>query len=151
MVDAPSNIGTDAEEVVVELDVNWLAVLAATVAHQVLGALWYGFLFRDTWLRAMGKTREEIQAEGGGGGEMAFGAVASLASVIALALLLTFADDPTVADGIAAGAIAGVGFVAASTLMNGMYEQKPPVLSLLFGGYYTLGLVAAGAILGAWQ
>ncbi|HEX2294864.1 MAG TPA: DUF1761 domain-containing protein [Actinomycetota bacterium] len=133
-----------------DLDVNWLAVLAGTAAHQALGALWYGVAFRDTWLRAMGKTPEEIQSEGPGA-EMAFGAVASLLSVLALAVLLTFGEDPTVADGVAAGALAGVGFVAASTFMNGMYEQKPPVLSALFGAYYTVGLAAAGAILGAWR
>lgn len=133
-----------------ELEVNWLAVLAGTVAHQALGALWYGVLFRDTWLRAMGKTPEEIETQSPGG-EMAFGAVASLASVAALALLLTFVEDPTVGDGIAAGAVSGIGFVAASTFMNGIYEQKAPVLSALFGAYYTLGLIAAGAILGAWQ
>lgn len=133
-----------------DLDVNWLAILAATVAHQALGALWYAVVFRDTWLRAMGKTPEDIQRESPGGG-MAFGAVASLASVIALAVILTYPDDPSVADGIAAGAVTGLGFVAASTFMNGFYEQKAPVLSALFGGYYTLGLVAAGAILGGWS
>ena len=133
-----------------EFDVNWLAVLAGTVAHQALGALWYGLVFRDTWLRAMGKTPEEIQTEAPGG-EMALGAVASLASVVALALILTAVDDPAIDDGIALGTVTGIGFVAASTFMNGIYEQKAPVLSVLFGAYYTVGLVAAGAILGAWQ
>lgn len=133
-----------------ELDVNWLAVVVATVAHQALGALWYGVLFRNKWLRTMGMTPEEIETEGPGG-EMALGAVASLLSALALALLLTFPADPSTADGIAAGAVAGVGFVAAATFMNGAYEQKPITLSVLFGAYYTLGLVVVGAILGAWQ
>ena len=133
-----------------DLEINWLAVLAATVAHQALGALWYGLLFRDTWLRTMGMTPEDVQREGPGG-EMALGAVASLLSAIALAVILTLAPDPSTGDGIAVGAVAGVGFVAAATFMNGAYEQKSPVLSALFGAYYTLGLVIAGAILGAWQ
>lgn len=133
-----------------ELDVNWLAVLVATVAHQALGALWYGLLFRNTWLRTMGMTPEEVQAQAPGG-EMALGAIASFLSVLALALMLSFATDPTVGDGIAAGAVAGIGFVTAATFMNGAYEQKPPVLGALFGSYYTLGLVIAGAILGAWD
>lgn len=133
-----------------DLDVNWLAVLAAAVAHQALGGLWYGVLFRDTWLRVMGKTAEEIRTEGGGG-EMAYGVVASFVSALAMALILTLVDDPSAGDGIAVGAVAGLGLVAASTFMNGVYEQKPPVLSALFGGYYTLGLIAAGAILGAWR
>ena len=50
------------EEDEVELDVNWLAVLVATVAHQALGALRYGVSFRNTWLRTMGMTPEEIEA-----------------------------------------------------------------------------------------
>jgi hypothetical protein len=134
----------------VELDVNWLAVLVATVAHQALGALWYGVLFRNTWLRTMGMTPEDVQREGPGG-EMALGAVASLLSSIALALILTFVPEPSVGDGVATGAVAGIGFVTAATFMNGAYEQKSPVLSALFGAYYTVGLIVAGAILGAWQ
>ena len=132
-------------------DINWLAVLAGVVVHQALGALWYAVLFRDTWMKAMGTTREEIEAQGGAGGEMALGAVASLVSTIAMAVILTAFIDPSVADGITLGVLAGVGFVAASAFMNGIYEQKSTALSALFGGYYTLGLVAVGAILGAWR
>ena len=133
-----------------DLDINWLAVLAGTVAHQALGALWYAVLFKNAWLRAMGMDPEQIQTESPGG-EMAFGTVASLLSVISVALLLSAFDDPTLADGVVVGAICGIGFVAAATFMNGIYEQKKPILSALFGSYYTLGLMAAGAILGAWR
>ena len=133
-----------------DLDVNWLAVLAAALAHQALGALWYGLLFRNAWLRAMGMSPEEVQAQSPGG-EMAVGAVASVLSALALALILTFAEDPAVGDGVALGAVAGIGFVTAATFMNGAYEQKARALSAMFGGYYTLGLMIAGAILGAWQ
>src|SRR5687767_11618216 len=133
-----------------DFDVNWLAVLAGTVAHQMIGALWYAGLFRKTWLDAMGMTQEQIEEGAGGSSGLAFGAVCSLVSVIALALLMTLVDDVAVSDGITIGAVAGIGFVAASTFMNGFYEQKKPILSILFGSYYTVGLVAAGAILGAW-
>ena len=131
-------------------DINWLAVIVATIAHQALGALWYGVIFRKTWISAMGMNPEEIEREGPGG-EMAIGALCSLVSVIALAVFMSWIGDPTVAKGICCGAVAGIGFVAASTFMNGLYEQKKPVVSVLFGAYYTLGLAIAGAILGAWQ
>lgn len=133
-----------------DLDVNWLAVLVAAIAHQALGALWYGVLFRNAWLRAMGMTPEEVQAQAPGG-EMALGVVASLLSALALAVILTFASDPELADGVALGAVAGIGFVTAATFMNGAYEQKAPRLSAMFGAYYTIGLMIAGAILGAWR
>jgi len=35
---------------------NWLAILVATVAGFALGGIWYGPLFGDTWLAALGKT-----------------------------------------------------------------------------------------------
>lgn len=131
-------------------DINWLAVIAGTVAHQALGALWYGVIFRDTWIEAMGMTPEDIERESPGG-EMAFGAVASLVSAISLAALLTMLDEVSIADGVKVGALCGLGFVTAATVMNGLYEQKKPVITWLFGAYYTLGLIIVGAILGAWK
>ena len=133
-----------------DFDVNWLAVLAGVVAMQALGALWYGVIFRDTWLRAIGMDPAEIERQSPGG-EMAIGAFASLVSVAILALILTAFNSPTVADGVTLGAMAGIGFVTAATFMNGAYEQKKPVLSALFGAYYTIGLMIAGAIVGAWR
>ena len=133
-----------------DFDINWLAVLAGTVAHQALGALWYAVLFKNTWLQAMGMNPAEVEGESPGG-EMAFGALASLISVISLAVILTGFEAPELGDGVLIGAIAGLGFVTAATFMNGIYEQKKPVLTVLFGSYYTLGLMIAGAILGAWQ
>ena len=133
-----------------DFDVNWLAVLAGVVAMQALGALWYAVLFKNTWIRAMGMDPEQIESESPGG-EMAIGAFASLVSVAVLALILTAFENPTLADGITVGAMAGIGFVTAATFMNGAYEQKKPILSTLFGAYYTLGLMIAGAILGAWR
>ena len=82
---------------------------------------------------------------------MAFGALLSLASALGIALLLTLADDPTVADGIAVGAVCGIAFAAASTFMISIYEQKKMILATLYSGYQILGFVIMGAIIGAMQ
>ena len=129
-----------------DLDVNLLAVLVGTVAHQAVGGLWYAVLFQGAWLKAMGKTREEIEAGAGSAG-LAFGAVCSLLSVFALAMIIGLVTSPSVLDGVLVGAVVGIGFVGAATFMNGFYEQKSPVLSFLFGSYYTVGLMVAGAII----
>lgn len=133
-----------------EWDVNWLAVIVATIAHQALGALWYAVLFRDAWLRGMGMNPEEIKQQAPGG-EMVYGAVASFLSAISLALILANVDNAEIGDGILWGAVAGIGFVTAATVMNGVYEQKKPVVLAIFCTYYTLGLMIVGAILGAWN
>jgi hypothetical protein len=134
-----------------DLEIDLLAVLLATVAHQALGFLWYGLLFSGTWLRAMGKSKEDIGQGGGPDATVAIGALLSLVSALGIALLLTLADDPTVADGIAVGAVCGVAFAAASTFMIGIYEQKKMTLVTLFSGYQIVGFVIMGAIIGAMQ
>jgi hypothetical protein len=134
----------------VDFDINWLAVLVGTIAHQALGALWYAVLFRKTWIAAMGMNPDEIQSESPGG-EMAFGTVASFLSVMALAVIMASSGAASVGAGVGWGALTGSCFVFASTVMNGMYEQKKPVVLVIFGSYYTLGLMIAGGILGVWQ
>ncbi len=134
-----------------DLEIDLLAVLLATVAHQALGFLWYGLLFSGTWLRAMGKSKEDIGQGGGPDATVATGALLSLVSALGIALLLTLADDPTVSDGIAVGAVCGVAFAAASTFMIGIYEQKKMILVTLFSGYQIAGFVIMGAIIGAMQ
>ena len=133
-----------------EFDVNWLAVIVATIAHQALGAIWYSLLFRDIWMRAMGMTPEKIEAQGPGG-EMVFGVVASFLSVLALAVIIASSGATGGAAGLCWGLVTGVAFVFASTVMNGVYEQKKWVTMVLFGSYYTLGLMIAGFILASWQ
>ncbi|HEY2580347.1 MAG TPA: DUF1761 domain-containing protein, partial [Mucilaginibacter sp.] len=39
-----------------EVHVNYLAVVAATVASYILGAIWYGVIFKNAWIRLTGIT-----------------------------------------------------------------------------------------------
>lgn len=40
---------------------NWLAILVATLVGFALGGIWYGPIFGDAWLAALGKTADQIQ------------------------------------------------------------------------------------------
>jgi len=40
---------------------NWLAVILATLAFFMLGAIWYGPLFGEIWMVGTGLTEEMIQ------------------------------------------------------------------------------------------
>lgn len=131
-----------------EFDINWLAVLAAVIAHQVIGFLWYAVLFKDMWMQTAGKNQEDL--EGGPGIEMIIGLVGSALSAVALALILTLSDDPSLGLGIAVGAVSAVGFVAASIFTNGAYEETPPKLSALYSIYQLVGFVVMGGIIGSW-
>jgi len=90
--------------------INWLAVLAATVAHQVIGFLWYGPLFGKMWMRAIGLNAEQV-----GSGTSSI-IIASLAALVMAASMLTPIkplDGAAIAKAGAAGAsVAAVGLGA---------------------------------------
>jgi uncharacterized protein DUF1761 len=128
--------------------INWLAVLAATVANGVLGFLWYGPLFGKIWLRAVGRSQEET---GQAGPSIALSIFSGLLAAFALALLLTVPDNVGVGEGIRFGAIAGLGFAVTSKVTSSAFEGTNGTVTLLFATYQIVGYIIMGAILGAWR
>jgi hypothetical protein len=128
--------------------INWLAVIVAAVAHVVIGAIWYGPLFGARWQAATGRTQAEM---GSGMSAIAISAVASLVMAAALALLLTALNTVDLPTGLAVGVLAGVGFVGTSTVINGSFENRAPLVTGLFVAYEVIAIAVMGAILGAWQ
>jgi hypothetical protein len=128
--------------------INWLAVVAATIAHAAIGIIWYGPLFGEFWLRSLGKTREQL---GQGGAAIAVSTIAAAVMAIAFALLLTTvgAAERTLVNGAIWGAVLGLGFVAATKLISSAFEGVTMTVGLLFGAYETVALIVMGGILGA--
>ena len=130
--------------------INWLAVLVAVVAAQVLGFLWYGPLFSKQWMAALGRTQEEIRAEGPGPA-MIIGIVHSILNAVALAIMLTMSATPDLSSGIKLGLLASVGFAAITVVTQAAYEKRPPTTTWLYCGFLIVSITVMGAILGAWQ
>jgi hypothetical protein len=61
------------------------------------------------------------------------------------------APDTTVTWGIAAGALAGLGWVALAIAVIGVFENRSWGYIAINGGYMILAFVVMGAILGAWR
>ena len=128
--------------------IDWLGVLIAVVVAQVLGFLWYGPLFGKRWMAAVGKTREEIQADGPGAA-IAVSIVASILHAVGIAIILAMSDTPDLVSGVKIGLLASVGFAAAAAVTNSMFEGRPPILLSLYAGYLVLSITVMGAIIGA--
>ena len=130
-------------------DVNWFAVLVAGVAWFILGSVWYTVLFGTAWARLTGTDPENP------GGNMAriFGAtlVLEIWASAFLAGLLHISDTATMGGGLHLGALLGVGIVLPVVAINNLYQRKSPALTGIDAGHMIVGLVIAGAILGAWQ
>jgi hypothetical protein len=59
--------------------------------------------------------------------------------------------ESNLAWGMTAGALVGVGWVAASTAISYLYEQKSLLHFLINGGYQAVTFIVMGGILGAWH
>ena len=128
--------------------VNWLAVLVALIANQVLGFLWYGPLFGKMWSEATGKTPEEM---GTPGSSIAIAIVCGLVEAIAMALVLTLPSAVDLGTGLALGLLIAIGFVATTGITGAVFEGKNRTVLGLGLGYQIAGLAIMGAILGAWH
>jgi hypothetical protein len=132
-----------------DVDVNWIAIIVAAVVPMVLGALWYSpLLFADPWMRAVGRTRDEL-------GDAALGyllsaAGAFLASYV-LARIMRWAEVDDVWNGALVGGMVWLGFVATVLAVTTYFAGRPRELWLINAGYQLIVLVLMGAIHGAWD
>ncbi|MCD9020825.1 DUF1761 domain-containing protein [Cohnella silvisoli] len=130
-------------------EVNYWAVLAATVSTMILGFLWYSpVLFGNAWMKQIGKKKEEMS----GGGPLTYilTAVTALVGAWMLALLLTLADKTTISSGLTVGLLVGLS-ISAKIGMNYLFEGKKIGLYLITIGYHLVSYLVAGLIIGAMQ
>lgn len=136
--------------------VNYLAIIVSTILMMIIGYVWYGPLFGKPWSALMKFTPEHMAAARAKGMTtnyiiMALGAF--LMSFI-LAHAIIFADTFMQIGGALAGTLVGVmnwlGFVVPVSLSIVLWDNKPWKLWFINAGYYLVGLVIIGAVLGLW-
>lgn len=129
-------------------EINYLAVLAATVAAFALGGLWYSpVLFGKAWMAASGITEEQVN-QGNQPKTFAISFVWALLGATVFAMFL--GPSPGLTFGMGAGFAAGFFWVTGSMAVSYQFEQRPTRLLIINGGYHTVQYTMYGAILGAW-
>lgn len=130
--------------------INFWAVLAAVVAKQALGFVWYSpMLFGRTFAECSGQTDAEMKPRFAKA--IAGDVACALVMAFVLAHLVSFAGVLSALFGALLGVICWAGFVAPTTLSPTLFEQRPLKLWALQNGYLVLALAAMGAILGGWR
>lgn len=132
-----------------DVDLNWVAIIVAAIIPMVLGALWYSpVLFADPWLRAVGRTRDEL-------GDAALGyvlsAIGALVSSYVLARIVKWAEVDDLWNGALIGIFVWAGFVATVLAVTTYFAGRPRALWAINAGYQLVALVLMGALLGAWD
>ncbi|HYD44983.1 MAG TPA: DUF1761 domain-containing protein [Phenylobacterium sp.] len=127
--------------------INWLGVVLALVAGQLIGFAWYGFAFSEQWMALMGFTAEQIEGEGMMG--MLYGALGQLITAIGLGWLVARLGEPTLMGGLKAALAACVFFAATTNANRFIYGMENPGLIPIDFGYLFIVYLAMGAVIGA--
>jgi len=131
---------------------NHLAVIVSAVAYFMLGGLWFGLVFANAWMQAVGKTMEELQRT-----TMPEGVLYTLAFIFALVLsytlnwLLNRSGKQGANEGVKLAIGLWIGIVATTIGPIFMFSGSSLRLFILDAGYPLVAMVVSGAIIGGWR
>src|SRR5918999_6480773 len=132
-----------------DVDLNWIAIIVAALVPMLLGALWFSpVLFAEPWMRAVGRTREELTGASLG---YALSAVAALVTSYALARIVRWAEVDDLWNGALVGLLVWLGFVATVLATTTYFGGRPRRLWTINAGYQLVALVLVGALHGVWD
>jgi hypothetical protein len=133
-------------------DLNWLAVIVATLAYWILGAIWYAqAVFGKAWMRSGGIEIQEGRTPGPA--VYIIPLIANFLAVLATAMLAVATGTTTSSDAIVLGLVVWGGFAAGLTLLGATFDTRPQPATwfLISAGYHLVGLVGASLIVTLWD
>ena len=135
------------------LHFNHLALLVSAVILWLLGAVWYSpVLFAKPWMALLGITPDKTKQKNAA---MMVGMISSFVLDLVLSLVLAhivyWSGAATYGWGVFIGFLIWLGFFAAPSLPQGIYEGRPFKLFAINQGYWLVGLMIVGALLAVWR
>lgn len=127
-----------------------ILVLVSAIVQWLLGALWYGLIFKKSWKTLTGC------AEGEKPGKAAFSMIASFIACLLLSFTLIhmMAWAPIAklfTAGAGFGVICWLGFIAPPMFAQHIYERRRANLFAINAGYWLLAMALGGGILAAFH
>lgn len=134
------------------IQVNYMAVIASGIAMMVLGYVWYGPLFGKKWMKLMGLKNESMK---GKGAEMAKSYGLMFISALVLSYVMAHVLGAFQANSVSL-ALQGafwtwLGFIATTMLGGVLWAKKPWTLYFIDTVYYLIGLGIISIILTLWK
>jgi hypothetical protein len=123
--------------------INWVAVLASTVAAFILGGLWYGPLFSKPWMREMGVGRDFKPRVSR---SVLFAVAIAFNFLAALVFSAFVGPAPSAQRAIGAGAAVGLVWVAPSMIVVYMFAARSATLAAIDAGFAAAQFLAYGVI-----
>jgi len=131
------------------LDVNWMAIVLATLASVALGMGWYMILSKQ-WIIATGKKQEDLMSPGGNTVPFAFSAVSQLVMAYFIAVLTPplMGGVTDLSNAVWVGVYMWLGFIITAMVINHRYQNMSWKLTVIDGGYLLGVVVVQGIVIG---
>jgi hypothetical protein len=131
-------------------ELNWLAILVATIAWFAFSAIWYSVPpLSEAWQKA---AKVDMTDEGP---PLALLFIPTLigyfVTTVVIALIVEALGATEIVDGVALGVALGIGFGAVGALVSQVYEQKGSSYWLINGINAVIAYVIVALILTVWQ
>jgi hypothetical protein len=133
-----------------QAELNWIAILAATVICFIVGAVWYGFLFAKQWMKYANLSKD-------GDKNTPYGVflippTAALISTIIIAhtgyITHVFYGINFLTATLTSAIILWLGFSFTTLVVNNVFESRPWQLLVINSGYTLVLAIAAGLTIG---
>ncbi len=135
-----------------EVDMNWAAVAAGTVAAMVSGMIWYNpNVFGTKWMKAIGLTEKKMQAKQTQG--MVVAALRSFILSYAMYHIITvtaafYNDESFLTNALGVGAWVGIAIVAVTMIMHDTFEQRPAYATKVHVGFEIVTILLVSGVIG---
>lgn len=131
-----------------DVTIDWVGVIVATVTAMVVGGIWYGPIFGESWMTYIGKTREELRAQG------SIGYLVALLGAFVTAIVMTYVSQWALAEGFGEGAVVGIvmwaGFALSTVVTGAVFEGRSWGLIMINSGNSLLTFLLVGGIVSAF-
>ncbi len=127
------------------MDINWLAVVVATLAFFAVGAIWYSALFGKIWQREVGLSNEQLMKDRNM--VLTYGICLVLEFIVVLTLghLFAFLHPGNLVKMMMAIGF-GLAIMSPAIGINYLYQRKSLKLFLIDAGHFVVGMAVVGAV-----
>lgn len=130
---------------------NYLAIAVAAIACFVFEAAWYS-LFMQQWLDGIGHTREWLMSTGvNPAWQYLTALVAAAVIATAISCVTQLTGPQTALRGIRVAVLLWLGFVLTTWSTEYVFEVRPWSLLGVNCGFWLVGMILMGTIVGAWK
>lgn len=135
----------------IEIAVNYWAVLVAAIANMAIGMLWYGPLFGKQWMAMTGITKESMKAMPMKPWQAMVGGLVTSLIIAYVLVFFTLTWVGSLSEALMSAFWIWLGFVATTQISGFLWEGKSFKLFVLNTAYSLVAYGVMAAILFLWQ